>query len=108
MNFSVFFITCISQYDICFGIFSCLEFSSLQNFPRWLFINLMRTLEVAIFSYHGNLLKAASMACLDSQRLNLSASILAASLTSLSYFSYSSVLMFRVVFFRSGALLRSG
>ena len=35
MNFSMCFFTRLSQYEICFVSFRCLEFSSLQNFPMW-------------------------------------------------------------------------
>ena len=33
----------LSQYAICFEIFTCLELISLQNFPRWGFRNLIMT-----------------------------------------------------------------
>ena len=53
-------------------------------------------------------LKAALMACFASKRLNLSASVIAASLTSSSSSSSSPVLMLRGVSSNSGVSWRSG
>ena len=60
---------------------------------------------LAIFYCSGKFLKASLVVFLSSRRLNLSVPILAASLTSSSFLSSSSVLMLRVVSLRSVFLL---
>ena len=102
MNSSVCFSSHLSKYTILFVRFKCLELSPLQNFPRWLLIDLIRTSAVASLYCCGKFLKAASMAYLYYRMLNFSASIIVASLTISSSSLFSSS-----VFMLVGVLLRN-